>query len=742
MKNIVKLIGSIALVAALIFSFSACGDGSGGKQDGATVAAPTDTSSITSTSITLNAVAAPDNGQTVEYAVNTENTAPTTGWQDNTTFDSLTASTDYWFFARAKENATYKTGAASAGYPVPTPAAGTLTGATVDAPTGTSSVTSTSITLNAVAAPDNGQTVQYAKNTENTAPTTGWQDSATFGSLTASTDYWFFARAKENTTYKTGEASAGYKVTTLGPGAGKQDGATVAAPTGTSLITSTSITLNAVAAPGNGQTVEYAINIENTAPTTGWHDSITFDSLTASTDYWFFARAKENTTYKTGEASAGYKVTTLGVVLETKVIYENATGSQLHFGIAKSGDRAYSSSPKADMDYDCITPGGYIEVTYTGDDAPVLGFYALNRIISKFDDIALVEGEDSETGVRRYNSDDILDAIEEYFGYKNEDEGYTVGSRDPTIAFEAGLRISRAVGDGATTVTKIAINYDKNHSALQTFDTLEQMQKAANTQTGNTDRIKTALEKAKNGDPITVVFLGGSITEAGSGKAGYVCYNPTDSIQDDGYANKVANWLVEKFPQSAITYVNHGSGGVGSGGGRDWLDAFTGDGASLGGLLKGPGGQARTHEPDIVFLEFAVNDSMSGWTGGDHGPNMDYMIGRILEESGAGVIVLTSLDFYSGVSADVVHSLVAAKHDVPVVNHRAALWPNLRVKKLVPVHGNLSAPDVPHDAENKVPIQINTQGLAYDHVHPNPTGHSAYASFITYFLEQIKNSLE
>ncbi|MDR0494730.1 MAG: GDSL-type esterase/lipase family protein [Treponema sp.] len=655
MKNIVKLIGSIVLVAALIFSFSAC-----------------------------------DNGN--------PNTPPGGGKQN---------------------------------------------GAAVDAPSGASSVTSASVTLNAVTAPDNGQTVEYAKNSAATAPTTGWKDSAAFTGLTAETAYWFFARAKENATYKTGAASAGYKVTTLKAGEGegkKEDGAAVAAPSGTSLIRSSRITLNAVTAPGNGQTVEYAKNSENTAPTTAWQDSTAFTGLTQSTAYWFFARAKENATHYAGAASAGYTVTTTELLpdIDTEVIYEPATGSPVHFGIAKSGDRSHWNSnnwPKIDMDYDCITPGGYIEVSYANGTAPVLGFYALNRIISETDDIALVVGEEVIAGVCRYNSDDILDAIEEYFGYGG------VGSRDPTIAFSAGLRISRGTENGSTTITKIAINYDKNYPTLLTFDTLEEMQIAANTQSGNTDRIKAALAKAKSGDPITVVFLGGSITEAGSGKGGYVCYNPGAAIQDDGYANKVARWLVSNFPSSSITYVNHGVGGTPSSGGKAWLDNFTGDGASFGGLLKGPGGGALKHEPDIVFLEFAVNDSMSGWTGGDHGPHMDYMIGRILNESSAAVIVLTSLDFYSGVSADVVHSLVAAKHNVPVVNHRAALWPNLRVKKLVPEHGDPNAIKVNHDAENKVPIQIDTQGLAYDHVHPTNRGHSAYASFITYFLNQIKNSL-
>jgi uncharacterized repeat protein (TIGR02543 family) len=59
--------------------------------------------------IVINAVAKPTN-QTVEYAISTGSTAPTTGWQDSTAFIRLNAGTTYTVFARAKENDNYKAG--------------------------------------------------------------------------------------------------------------------------------------------------------------------------------------------------------------------------------------------------------------------------------------------------------------------------------------------------------------------------------------------------------------------------------------------------------------------------------------------------------------------------------------------------------------------------------------------------------------------------------------------------------
>ena len=82
------------------------------KAAGATVSAPT-LNTKTHNSITIDAVTAPNTGQTIEYARNTENTAPSTGWQTDTTFTDLNAGTIYYIFARSVGNSSYETGAAS-----------------------------------------------------------------------------------------------------------------------------------------------------------------------------------------------------------------------------------------------------------------------------------------------------------------------------------------------------------------------------------------------------------------------------------------------------------------------------------------------------------------------------------------------------------------------------------------------------------------------------------------------------
>ena len=81
----------------------------------------------------------------------------------------------------------------------------------------------------------------------------------------------------------------------------KAAGAVVSAPTLASR-TDNSITINAVPSPDNEQIVEYARNTINTAPADGWQTELTFNGLSAGTNYYIFARSKGNTNYETGNA--------------------------------------------------------------------------------------------------------------------------------------------------------------------------------------------------------------------------------------------------------------------------------------------------------------------------------------------------------------------------------------------------------------------------------------------------------
>ena len=90
-----------------------------GKGAGATITIPV-LAGKTANSIAITAVAAPVNGQTVEYACSTANAAPENGWQTDPVFTGLNANTTYYIFARAAENNNYHAGAATTSVTVTT----------------------------------------------------------------------------------------------------------------------------------------------------------------------------------------------------------------------------------------------------------------------------------------------------------------------------------------------------------------------------------------------------------------------------------------------------------------------------------------------------------------------------------------------------------------------------------------------------------------------------------------------
>ncbi|MDR0304088.1 MAG: hypothetical protein LBH98_04865 [Chitinispirillales bacterium] len=84
------------------------------KASGASTSAPV-LSSKTHNSVTISALTATENGQTVNYAINTVDTPPvnTDAWKTDLTFTGLLPKTDYYIFARTAESSNYNTGAAS-----------------------------------------------------------------------------------------------------------------------------------------------------------------------------------------------------------------------------------------------------------------------------------------------------------------------------------------------------------------------------------------------------------------------------------------------------------------------------------------------------------------------------------------------------------------------------------------------------------------------------------------------------
>lgn len=195
---------------------------------------------------------------------------------------------------------------------------------------------------------------------------------------------------------------------------------------------------------------------------------------------------------------------------------------------------------------------------------------------------------------------------------------------------------------------------------------------------GNNYRIKKVIEKARAGEDVTIGFIGGSITEApylGNKKS---------------YTKLVYEYFKDTYGTGDnVHYVNAGLSGT----------------PSILGLIRSDR-DLFSKEPDLVFIEFAVND------GTEQIDNTGYesLIQKTLrQENEPAVIILYSV-FEWGSSCQNNQNSIVYGYNLPRISMRNAIWNYID-------SGELKWSD-----------------WADDYVHPNEWGHSMYAKFIINYL--------
>lgn len=163
------------------------------------------------------------------------------------------------------------------------------------------------------------------------------------------------------------------------------------------------------------------------------------------------------------------------------------------------------------------------------------------------------------------------------------------------------------------------------------------------TQTGNIARFAKVFEKAAKGEPITVGFIGGSITQGAiSGAQRQNCW-----------ARVTTQWIEKQFPDTEVTYVNAGIGGTPSDYGNFRAETHL-----------------FSHEPDIVFIEFSVNDDPDNTLQHE---TYEALVRRSLnlENSPAVALVISVLASDKAVSNAMEY---AEYYDLPVVNANTGVY--------------------------------------------------------------------
>lgn len=199
--------------------------------------------------------------------------------------------------------------------------------------------------------------------------------------------------------------------------------------------------------------------------------------------------------------------------------------------------------------------------------------------------------------------------------------------------------------------------------------------------TGNNYRIKKFIEKARAGEDVTLGFIGGSITEG---------YNAgTDKI----YAKLTYEYFAETFGTGDnVHYVNAGLSGT----------------PSMLGLIRSERDLFK-YNPDIVFIEFAVNDGQSP---ADKAA-FESLIRRALNQPNEPAVILLFSVVESGYTCQDVMNLVSFKYDLAKISVKDAIWPYIT--------GN----------------QYTWKEWSNDDAHPNKEGCELYASFIINYFETV-----
>ena len=199
------------------------------------------------------------------------------------------------------------------------------------------------------------------------------------------------------------------------------------------------------------------------------------------------------------------------------------------------------------------------------------------------------------------------------------------------------------------------------------------------------------LAKLNAGKPVTVVYFGGSITAgAGASKA-----------EQTSYRALLSSWLTTTFPKSAVTDVNAAMGGTGSD-----LGAFR------------AGRDVLAHHPDLVFVEFAVND------GGSPEPMIDRAVEGIVRQV-RRADPATDICF--------VYTFVAAQRAEVI---RTGLTRAVRRDEIVAAHYDIPSVNMALPAARQLEAGTLTDAQFFkDGTHPTDAGYRIYADAVIAFLE-------
>ncbi|MCR5797165.1 MAG: Ig-like domain-containing protein [Eubacterium sp.] len=261
-------------------------------------------------------------------------------------------------------------------------------------------------------------------------------------------------------------------------------------------------------------------------------------------------------------------------------------------------------------------------------------------------------------GFRAYLCPGVDSATSNIYKFTQDAEDnsdYTVGDFEAVYAFTAKQESSAILFKGYTygenieelTIKSLEIAYPGAVEIVKFAPNETQtaeMVESSFISSGRGDAVKRVIEKAKKGEDVTIAYLGGSVTEGANATPNNKCYA---AVSCKAFADKYGTG-------DNVKYINAGMSGTPSSLGvvryeRDVLDKNEGK------------------SPDILFLEFAVNDSGECTNGGAY----EGIIRRAMKE-GTAVVLMFSV-FASDWNMQQTYIPLGEYYGLPMVSMKNAV---------------------------------------------------------------------
>lgn len=203
----------------------------------------------------------------------------------------------------------------------------------------------------------------------------------------------------------------------------------------------------------------------------------------------------------------------------------------------------------------------------------------------------------------------------------------------------------------------------------------------------NLARLKSCMQRAQEGQELTIGFLGGSITQGSLA-----------TEHENTYVYRVFSWWKQTFPKATLHYVNGGIGGT---------DSLYGVSRAVTDVLM--------YQPDFVMVDFSVND-----TGNEFfQETYEGVIRKLLSwQSKPAVVLLNNVYYDTGVNAQEYHNAVGDWYGIAHVSIKDTLYQKMKKG------------------------MYTREELTPDGLHPNDKGHGLVAEEIIAFLESVRQELD